>query len=75
MVAYLIEMTGEGPPMYYAPDAGRNTGHGFMGWTTDKASGLGFATKDDAQRFLTALLPRTADTARVVAHRRQDNGS
>lgn len=72
MIVHLIELTGEGAPMYYAPDAGRSTGHGFMGWTTEKDQGLGFASQQDAQRFLTALLPRTADTARVVAHRRQD---
>lgn len=73
MIAFLIQMTGgEGLPCYYDPDAGRNTGHGIHGWTTDKHAGLGFASAQDAQRFIDALLPHQGPTCRPVPHQRGD---
>jgi hypothetical protein len=66
-IAYVIEaMSADGPPVYYAPDAGRHSGHGLMGWIEDKQQALGFASAKDAQRFAEALLPRTASTCRPV---------
>lgn len=66
-VAFIIEAIGsDGPPVYYDPGAGRNSGHGIMGWVEDKTHALGFATAGDAQRFIDALLPRTANTCRAV---------
>lgn len=71
MIVYVIEVSGaEGPPVYYDPGAGRNTGHGILGWTQVKDEALGFASPQDAQRMIDALLPRTASTCRPVPHRR-----
>lgn len=68
MIAHLIEMANpEGLPLYYAPEAGRATS-----WVTDKDQGLGFASAQDAQRFINATLPRQANTMRPVPHRRAD---
>lgn len=72
MVVYLIETQTEGLPAYYDPAAGRNTGHGIHGWTTEKNDALGFAAARDAQRFIDALLPRMANTCRPVPHQRGD---
>lgn len=72
-LVYLIEMAAtEGRPTYYAPEAGRNTGHGANGWALEKDEGLGFATAEDAQRFINATMPRTATTLRPVPHTRRE---
>ena len=71
-IAYLIESNDGSGPVYYAPDVGRNTGHGMMGWTADKDLALGFASEQDVKRFTDALMPRLGTTLRPVPHRRPD---
>lgn len=72
-LVYLIEMAGaDGRPTYYSPEAGRSTGHGANGWILEKEEALGFATGHDAQRFIDACMPRTANTLRPVPHTRRE---
>lgn len=73
MIAHLIEMASpDSAPVYYSPEAGRASGHGTIGWVADKNQALGFASAQDAQRFINAALPRQANTMRPVPHRRAD---
>lgn len=73
MIVHLIEMANpDGLPIYYSPEAGRASGHGSIGWVTDKNEALGFASAQDAQRFINAALPRQANTMRPAPHRRPD---
>lgn len=73
MIAFIIEAQGiDGPPVYYDCDAGRNSGHGHMGWVQEKNLALGFATEHDAKRFINALLPGMAHTCRPVPFQRKD---
>jgi hypothetical protein len=72
-LVYLVEMAStEGRPTYYSPEAGAKTGHGSNGWTLEKDEALGFATGDDAQRFINACMPRQATTLRPVPHTRRE---
>lgn len=73
MVCWLIRMdSSDGLPLYYDPGAGRNTGHGFNGWSQDKEQALGFAAQHDAQRFIDAMLLRNAASCRPVVHTRTE---
>lgn len=73
MIAYLIQMdSGDSLPLFYNPEAGRNTGHGSNGWSQEKNAGLGFATQHDAQRFIDHVLPRTGAGCRPVLYQRPD---
>ena len=66
-MAFLIENSGDGMPMWFAPRVARKLGAG-AGWTGNKDEAIQFAREDDAQAFMECYLPNMAPFCTITRH-------